>query len=586
MTSEPADLNATELRAKAVAAARGIVPFDLLLAGGQVADVITGQLRPADVGIAGPLIASVHPSGTRRDALSTYDASGKVIAPGLIDAHMHIESSMVTPLTYGETVLGRGVTTLVWDPHEFGNVWGFEGVTWAVEQAGFAPLRILTLAPSCVPSAPGMETSGADLDAESLREILALPGIHGLAEVMDMNGVIARGPRMTAILQQGLSSGKPVFGHARDLAGEDLNAYVASGVSSDHEITSGEDLRSKIETGLYIELRGSHDHLLPEFVHVLAEYDQLPQTVTLCTDDVFPDDLAESGGLDDVVRRLIRYGMPPLDAFRAATLNAASRLGRHDLGAVAPGRRADIAVFDDLRSCRAEAVFLNGIDAEQLPGKRASPEDNLPGRLSVQPFCPGDFEIRSDASRVRVATIDQPRFTQWGETEADVVEGRVLAPREAIRMAVVNRHGVQSSPRVAFLRGWGEWKGAFCTTVSHDSHNLTVFGSSTRDMAAAANAVLAAGGGLSVAADGEVRARLPLPVAGLVSDRPVSEVGEAFRAVRSAMDDIVTWKPPYRVFKACFGASLACNPGPHLTDLGIADMARQTILASPVLGPA
>ncbi|MDE0531304.1 MAG: amidohydrolase family protein [Albidovulum sp.] len=585
MTAEPADLNADELRAKAVAAARGVEPFDLLLAGGQVADVITGKLRTADVGVSGPLIASVHPAGTRRDALKTCDAAGMVIAPGLIDAHMHIESSMVTPRTYGETVLKRGVTTIVWDPHEFGNVWGVKGVIWAVKQAGLAPLRVLTLAPSCIPSAPGLETSGAEIDADSLREVLSLPGIHGLAEVMDMNGVVAREPRMASIVQQGLLSGKPIFGHARSLTGADLNAYAASGISSDHEITSSADLRSKIESGLFIELRGSHDHLLPDFVRTLLEYEQLPQTVTLCTDDVFPDDLSESGGVDDVVRRLIHYGMPPMNALRAATLNAASRLLRQDLGAVAPGRRADIVVFDDLISCKAEFVFLGGVEADQL--KIPAPTFGaLPRAMSLRPFCSEDFEVRSQSRRVRVATIDQPRFTKWGEAVADVVNGRVLAPIGAIRMAVVNRHGSQSSPKVAFLRGWGDWRGAFCTTVSHDSHNLTVFGSDTEDMAVAANAVLAAGGGLAVASDGAVNALLPLPIAGLVSERPVSEVGASFKAVRTAMDDIVTWKPPYGVFKACFGASLACNPGPHLTDLGIADMARQTILASPVLGAA
>ncbi|MDE2913976.1 MAG: amidohydrolase family protein [Paracoccaceae bacterium] len=583
---EPQDLEAGNLRTRAVDAARGAKPFDLLLHGGCVADVITGQIRPADVGVVGPLIASVHPPGARRDSRATLNAAGKVIAPGLIDTHLHIESSMVTPRTYCEAVLARGVTTIVWDPHEFANVCGIEGVRWAVKQASDAPNRILTLAPSCVPSAPGLETTGADFDADTLRDVLAWPGIKGLAEVMDMRGVITCEPRMTGIVREGLASGKPVFGHARGLSGPDLNAYVAAGVTSDHEITSAEDLGSKLEAGLFIELRGSHDHLLPACVEALASYPRVPQTLTLCTDDVFPDDLWRAGGLDDVLRRITRYGMPAIEALRAATLNAALRLGRHDLGAVAPGRRADLAVFSDLRDFRAEAVIFNGVEIGARDGRPDQSCDQLARGLGLRSFGSEDFLVRADSGRVRVATIDEPRFTRWGEAVASTAGGYVRPPEGSITMAVVNRHGAGTAPRMAFLRGWGAWRGAFCTTVSHDSHNLTVFGSNATDMAVAANAIRAAHGGLAAVADGRVRALLPLPVAGLVSEQPLPDVAGAFAAVKEAMDQIATWKPPYRVFKACFGASLACNPGPHLTDLGITDAETGNVLTSPVLGAA
>ena len=585
MSAEPADLNGRAVRGRAVAAARGDAPFDILLKGGLVADVVTGELRQADVGLSGPLISSVHPPNSRGDAAAAHDVGGMILAPGLIDAHLHIESSMVTPATYGEWVLPRGVTTLVWDPHEFGNVWGIEGIKWALRQAAASPMRILPLAPSCVPSAPGMETAGADLDAGALGEVLSWPEIHGLAEVMDMQGVIARKNRMTDIVQAGLGSGKPVFGHARGLSGPNLNAYAAAGISSDHEITGAADLKSKIRTGLFIELRGSHDHLLPELAEALSEFQHLPQTVTLCTDDVFPDDLLNAGGLDDVLRRLIQYGMPPMHALRAATFNAAQRIGRSDLGIIAPGRRADITVFDSFPDLKAERVIFNGRPVP--PFEPSCQADALPktGGNGIGRLRPADFEIRSPHRRVRVATIDRPRFTEWGETEADVKGGRVIHPPGATLMAVINRHGAGAEPRLAFLREWGDWHGAFCTTVSHDSHNLTVFGSNPADMAAAANAVLAQGGGLSVAKGGQVMARLPLPVGGLVSDRPLSEVASRFTEVKAAMDQVVRWQPPYLVFKACFGASLACNPGPHLTDRGIADTLRDSILSTPVLGP-
>ncbi len=250
------------------------------------------------------------------------------------------------------------------------------------------------------------------------------------------------------------------------------------------------------------------------------------------------------------------------------------------------GRRADLAVFPDLRDFRAEAVILDGVEIGARDGRPDRSCDRLARGLGLRSFAPEDFLVRAGPGPVRVATIDEPRFTRWGEAAASVADGRVRPPEGSISMAVVNRRGAGSAPRIAFLRGWGAWRGAFCTTVSHDSHNLTVFGSDAADMAVAANAVRAAGGGLAAVADGRVRAMLPLPVAGLVSGRPLPEVAAAFAAVREAMDGIATWKPPHRVFKACFGASLACNPGPRLTDLGIVDAATGNVLPSPVLGAA
>ena len=245
---------------------------------------------------------------------------------------------------------------------------------------------------------------------------------------------------------------------------------------------------------------------LPDFVEVIAAYPRVPQTLSLCTDDVFPDDLWGAGGLDDVLRRITRYGMPAIEALRAATLNAAFRLGRHDLGAVAPGRRADLAVFPDLRDYRADAVIFNGVEVCVQDSRPDQSGDQLARGLGLRSFSPEDFLVRAGSGPVRVATIDEPRFTRWGEAVASVADGYVRPPEGSISMAVVNRHGAETLPRVAFLRGWGAWRGAFCTTVSHDSHNLTVFGSNATDMAVAANAVRTAGGGLAAVSDGQVRA--------------------------------------------------------------------------------
>lgn len=585
---EPADINDPSLRARAVAAARGAAPFDALITSGKLLDVVTGRFRDADIGLVGALIASVHAPGTRTDATERIDAGGTFVTPGLIDTHMHIESSMVTPAEYTAAVLPRGVTTILWDPHEFANVHGLDGVRWAVEASHALPLHMILLAPSCVPSAPGLEMAGADFDASVIAEMLRLPALGGVAEVMNMRGVIDGDPRMNAIVQAGLASGKLVCGHARGLEGADLNAFMAAGITSDHELTSGADLLSKLSAGMTIELRGSHDHLLEEFVQTLNGIGHLPPTVTLCTDDVFPDELERDGALDDVVRRLVRYGMKPEWALRAATFNAAERLKRNDLGLIAAGRRADIVLFEDLQDFKARTVIANGRVTAQN-GKLTSPVhalDSAPLTNSVKlaPLSEDDFKVPSKGNRVRIATIDRPRFTQWGKADAEVKDGFVVLPPDCAMIAVAHRHGrADGRPRTGFLKGWGKWRGAFCTTVSHDSHNLTVFGGNARDMALAANAVIAAGGGMAVASDGQIEALLPLPLSGLVTEISLKDTASAFRNIRKAMERIVDWQPPYLVFKACFGATLACNTGPHQTDRGIADVLTGKVLESPVL---
>ncbi len=239
---EPADINDPSLRARAVAAARGAAPFDALITSGKLLDVVTGRFRDADIGLVGALIASVHAPGTRTDATERIDAGGTFVTPGLIDTHMHIESSMVTPAEYTTAVLPRGVTTILWDPHEFANVHGLDGVRWAIEASHALPLHMILLAPSCVPSAPGLEMAGADFDASVIAGMLRLPALGGVAEIMNMRGVIDGDPRMSAIVQAGLASGKLVCGHARGLEGADLNAFMAAGITSDHELTSGADL--------------------------------------------------------------------------------------------------------------------------------------------------------------------------------------------------------------------------------------------------------------------------------------------------------------------------------------------------------
>lgn len=580
--TEPLDLDDPTLRDRAVAAARGDAPFDLLITGGEIVDVATGRVRRADIGIIGPLIASVHAPGQRNDTTARIDASGMVVTPGLIDAHMHVESSMVTPETYAGAVLPRGVTTIVWDPHEFGNVAGLAGVDYALNAASRSDLRILPLAPSCVPSAPGYETAAADFGPEVMADLLARPGIHGLAEVMDMAGVTSRAPRMAGIVDAALASGKLVCGHARGLTGAALQAYAAAGIGSDHEITSADDLLEKLEAGLAIELRGSHPYLLPEFARALQALPHFPVTVSFCSDDVFPDDLQKSGGVDQMVRAMVGHGLDPIRAVQAATLNAAMRLERRDLGLIGAGRRADLAIFADLARFEARHVIANGVPVT-APAKASDVPAAFRSTCDLPSFEPAAFRVPASGPNVRLATIDKPRFTAWGEIEAAVEDGHVVRPDGCTMIAVINRHGGPTTPRLGFLRGWGAWNGAFATSVSHDCHNLTVFGADPGDMAAAANAVATAGGGMAVVQGGKVRALLALPVAGLVSEAPLDRVARDFAALTRAMEAVVDWQPPYLTFKALVGATLACNAGPHQTDLGIADPLAGRLLTSPVL---
>lgn len=567
------------LRRRATDAALGRAPFDVLITGGTVVDVATCELRDADVGLVGPLVASVHPRGTRADARRIVDAAGGFVAPGLIDSHMHVESSMMTPRGYARTVLPQGTTTVVWDPHEFANVLGLAGVGYAIEASRDLPLRFVILAPSCVPSAPGLERAGASFGGDEMAAMLAMPEIAGVAEVMDMRGVLDGSARMSAIVGAGLASGKLVSGHARGLAGAELEAYAAAGVGSDHELVSAEDMLAKLRAGFTVELRGSHDYLLPDCVAALNALPQIPQTLTLCTDDVFPDDLVEKGGMVDLLRRLVRYGLDPVQALRAATLNAAMRLQRPDLGLVAAGRTADIVVFDDLVSFAVRHVVTGG-EPVAMRGRLVVPlrADAVPpptDTMKLAPLAALDFLVtapfRPDGP-VSLNAIRGARFTQWSRLDTTVTRGVVALPDDVSVMAMVHRHGLADpQPRLVPIEDWGRFRGAFATTVSHDSHNLCVFGREPADMAVAANALIAAGGGMAVAKDGALVALLALPVAGLVADDDPAAIAEGFRAVKAAADEVAEWKPPYRVFKAFVGASLACNAGPHLTDVGLTD---------------
>jgi adenine deaminase len=570
----------TSERQRAVKAALGQLPFDLLLTNAALIDMATGEIRHADVGIVGSLIASVHPCRTMTDALLTQDLAGAYLSPGLIDTHVHVESSHLPPERYAEIVVAQGTTTIFWDPHELANVLGVAGVRYAVDASRGLPLRVICAAPSSVPSTPGLEMSGADFGGQEMETMLAWPEVGGVAEVMDMHGVLNGSERMLEILDAGLNSGKLIEGHARGLSGAQLQAYLAAGVTSDHELTSGADALEKLRAGLTLEIRGSHPYLLPEIVTALKTLPHLSSQVTVCTDDVPPDMLLEKGGIVALLNMLIEQGLPATDVLRMATLNAAIRLQRNDLGLIAAGRIADLVVFDSLESLCARQVYVAGKlmaqDGKMLATLNANPNVAAPrNTLQLQPLVADDFILKIPAIHHGKATlrhIKGARFTQWGETTAEVRDGNVQIPDGFSLIWVQHRHGRhQATPQLALLEGWGELRGAIATSYSHDSHNLVVLGRDPADMAQAANALIATGGGMALSQNGKILAQVAMPIAGMLSDLPATELAQQFRNLRDMSAQIADWEPPYRVFKAIEGTCLACNAGPHLTDLGLTD---------------
>ncbi|ANZ06951.1 adenine deaminase [Raoultella ornithinolytica] len=569
-----------ENRRRAVMAARGEIPFDLLLTGAQIVDMVTGEVREADVGITGEMIASVHPRGSRADTHQRHALDGAYLSPGLMDTHVHLESSHLPPERYAEIVLAQGTTAVFWDPHELANVLGVEGVRYAVAASRHLPLQVMVAAPSSVPSTPGLEMSGADFAGAEMATMLAWPEVRGVAEVMDMHGVLNGSARMQEIVQAGLDSGKLIEGHARGLSGADLQAYLAAGVTSDHELTSAEDALEKLRAGLTLEIRGSHPYLLPDIVKALKTLPHLSSQITVCTDDVPPDMLLEKGGIIALLNLLIEHGLAATDVLRFATLNAAIRLQRHDSGLIAAGRRADLVVFDSLERLEARKVYVagklvarDGALLQPIPAAEGvTPPRNT---LQLAPLNTEDFVLRVPGivhGVARLRHIRGARFTQWGEVEVQVRHGEVQLPAGFSLIWVKHRHGRhQATPQIALLEGWGELRGAIATSYSHDSHNLVVLGRNAEDMALAANRLIASGGGMALSRQGDILAHVAMPIAGMLSDLPAAELARQFRELRDLSAEIADWEPPYRVFKAIEGTCLACNAGPHLTDLGLTD---------------
>lgn len=554
-----------------LAVARGDEPADLLLAGGRVLSVFTGELLDADVAIAGEHVAGIG----RYEGRQTFDASGLLLLPGFIDGHMHIESTKLPPDEFARAALPWGTTTVVLDPHEMANVFGLDGVRALLEAGRRVPLDVYVMAPSCVPASP-FESSGATVDAEDIARLLAEePNVLGVAEMMDYPSVV-RGDEGT-IAKLAAAGGRHVDGHAPGLSGRELNAYLAAGVRSDHECTTYEEALEKRRLGMWIMIReGSAARNVEALAPLVKRFG--PTNCLLCTDDREPHHLLERGHVNDVIRRAVELGCRPEDAVVMGTLNAARYHRLYEHGAIAPGYLADVVALEDLERFRPVRVWKRGRlvaeDGKALDVPKSPMPEWMRGSVRVRPLTASDFRIIANG-RVRVIGVEPGQIVTRSLVEEATRAGGVAVAdpsRDLVKIAVVERHKGTGRMGLGFVRGFGLARGALASTHAHDAHNVVVIGVDDEDMAAAVNRLATTGGGQVAVAEGEILGEIPCPIGGLLSDLPVEEVAAAVHSVERAAERMgVTLPSP---FMAMSFLALSVIPELKLTDRGLVDVNR------------
>jgi adenine deaminase len=558
--------------ARFLAIARGDEPAELLLRNGRVINVFTGEVLDADVAIAGGVITGL---GVTYEAAREIDLEGRYVCSGLIDAHVHIESSMVTPPQFARAVVGGGPTTVVTDPHEIANVAGAAGVRYMLAASEGLPLTVYVNLPSSVPATP-MGTAGASLSAEDLLTLADFPRVAGLAEFMNVPGAVLGMPGVIDKLEA--FQGHVIDGHAPGVSGPWLQAYVGAGPGSDHESSTVEEMVEKLRLGMYVFLReATGAKNLRTLVEAVTPSNS--RRCGLCTDDRHPADLMDEGHVDHLIRLAVAEGLDPVTALRMATLNVAEWFRLRDRGAIAPRKRADLVVFSDLTDFHAEMVFSAGclVAQEGAPvGEWSVPavdDEAVRGTVTVD-WDALDLRVPAREGALRVIGVipDQIITEHLVVEQAPVREGCAVVDveRDLLKLAVIERHRGTGNVGLAFVRGMGLRQGALAGSVGHDAHNLTVVGCDDASMRAAARAVADMGGGLVAARGGEVLARLPLPIAGLMSDRPLEEV-------RRRMDQLVEvahalGSPLHDPFMTLGFLALEVIPALKLTDQGLVDV--------------
>lgn len=553
-----------------IAVARGQRPADLVLRNGRLVNVFSGAVESGDIAIFDDTLAGI---GESYSGAREIDLNAALVAPGLIDAHVHIESSLCTPGEFARAIVPRGVTAVVTDPHEIANVCGPAGVRYIAEASRGLPLDVTLMGPSCVP-ATGMATAGGTITADFLRKLKQIGTIHGLAEVMNFPGVISGDSAMLEKIDS--LRGHAIDGHAPRVNGHSLNAYIAAGVGSDHECISADEAREKLSRGMYVLIReASNARNLDALLPMITPRNS--RRICFCTDDRTPSDLLRDGSIDMMVRRAIAFGIDPIEAIRMATLNTAEWFGLKHLGAIAPGKLANLLIFDDLQNPNARMVFARGkLVAENGKALWQPVATNNTAQVSGRCHVLWDkitLRVSASSHRIRViGSLPDQLVTEQRIADAKVDDGYVQADvsRDLLKMAVVERHHGSGNCGVGFIQGFGFQRGAIAGTVAHDHHNLVCIGAEDRSMLTAMHAVQSMDGGLAVAVGEQIVAQLSLPIAGLMSDRPVEEVANAYdRVVKAAQELGCGYADP---FMAMSFMALEVIPSLKLTDKGLVDV--------------
>ncbi len=563
----------TKLPAR-IAQGRGAAEADLVVRHVRLLDLVTGALVSTDIAVCGDTIVGTY--GEYRGA-RVIEGGGRIAVPGFIDTHLHVESSLVTPLEFERCVLPHGVTTAICDPHEMANVLGTAAFDYFLAASERMAMDLRVQLSSCVP-ATHLETSGARIEAPDLLPYRGHPKVIGLAEFMNFPGVLAADPGCLAKIDA-FADGH-VDGHAPLLRGLDLNGYLAAGIRTDHETTSAEEALEKIRKGMTVLIR---EGSVSKDLHALAPLLTVETSpfLCLCTDDRNPLDIAEEGHLDFMIRTLIGLGCPPLAVYRAASLSAATAFGLRDRGMIAPGRRADIVLLDDLEACAVSAVIAGGrlVEESAFPPRGAVTPIGLDS-VKARPATADDFRIPAGEGAAHVIGVIPGRIiTEHLRLELPVREGAVQPDldQDAVKVAVIERHGVNGNIGLGFVKGFGLKRGAIASSVGHDSHNICVVGASDEDMALAVNRLIALKGGFVVVSDGTVRAELSLPIAGLMSGRTFEEVRDALHPLRAAAKGLGV-KLPEPFLQVAF-LPLPVIPHLKISDRGLVDVDRFALIS-------
>jgi adenine deaminase len=580
--------------------ARGQLPADLVLRNATLVNVCSGECYSADVAIADGLVVGVGDPGSYHGR-EERDLQGRWLAPGLIDGHMHIESTMLTLAEFARVVVPRGVSAVMLDPHEFANVLGVAGIRYVLEAGRGLPLAAYVMLSSCVP-ASSYESPYRVLLADDLLPLLEDERVLGLAEMMNMPGVLSGDEQVLAKIIATRRHGLVVDGHAPGLDGRDLSAYAAAGVMSDHECTTLEEARQRIRLSMWLMIReGSAARNLDTLLPLVQELH--PPRVFFVTDDRDTQDLTTRGHIDSMVRRAIELGLDPVEAIRLASYNTAQYFRLHDRGAVAPGFVADLAVLDDLETFQVESVYKDGrliaregqllvdIASVSAMNKTDGRDESAPtgagnevpmgvaDTIHIGDVREADLRIPGRSGLVEVVGIEPGQITTLHlREEAPVRDGAIVADpeRDLLKLVVIERHHASGSVGLGLVKGFGLRKGALASSVAHDAHNLVIAGADDHDILLAARTLEAMGGGFACVVDGEVRAQVPLPYGGLVSPLPAAALVQQLRALDAAAAELgCALEHPCMTLSFL---SLSVIPSLKLTDQGLIDVETFTLL--------